>query len=145
MDADHPDAPAAAIIPTFPNGSSTAPVRRRVLVIDDHVDTATSLAVLLAAHGHHARAARSAFAAFHALAEFDPEVCLVDLRMPLMDGFETAARLRMILGPHVRLLAITGELVAALDPRAEVFERVFTKPLDVGELLRAIADSPPGW
>ena len=117
---------------------------RRVLIIDDHADTATSLAVLLAASGHSTRATRSAFAAFSVLIEFDPDVCLVDLRMPLMDGFETAARLRMILGPHVRLLAITGELAAALDPRAEAFEQVFTKPLDVDELLRAIADGPPG-
>jgi CheY-like chemotaxis protein len=117
---------------------------RRVLIIDDHPDTAASLAVLLSANGHHARATRSAFAAFHALAAFDPDVCLVDLRMPLMDGFETAIRLRVILGPHVRIMAITGELRAAADPRAEeLFERVFAKPLDVGELLRAIVDAPP--
>ncbi len=116
---------------------------RRVLVIDDHPDTAASLAVLLSARGHLTRATRSAFAAFTALAEFDPHVCLIDLRMPLMDGFETAERLRSILGPHVRLLAITGELKAAAYPRTAAFERVFTKPLDVGELLRAIVDSPP--
>ena len=82
-------------------------------------------------------------AAFHSLAAFDPDMCLVDLRMPLMDGFETAARLRMILGPHVRLLAITGELAAARDPRTAMFERVLTKPLDAGELLQAITDRPP--
>jgi two-component system, OmpR family, response regulator len=117
---------------------------RRVLVVDDHTDTAASLAVLLAANGHQARAAGSAFAAFDVLAEFDPEVCLIDLRMPLMDGFETADRLRMILGPRVRLLAITGELAAASDSRAARFEQVFTKPLAVAELLRAVASGPPG-
>ena len=64
--------------------------------------------------------------------------------MPMMDGFETATRLRVILGPHVRIMAITGELRAAADPRAAVlFERVFIKPLDIDELLRAIVDAPP--
>jgi CheY-like chemotaxis protein len=68
----------------------------------------------------------------------------VDLRMPTMDGFETAVRLLTILGPHVRLLAITGELTEAADPRTAAFERVLTKPLDMPELLRAVADKPPG-
>lgn len=134
-------APATQVLP---HDAPTVLTGRRVLVVDDHPDTASSLAVLLAMHGHDARAALSAFAAFHALLEFDPEVCLVDLRMPMMDGFETAKRLRVILGPHVRLMAITGELRAALDPRGTIFERVFNKPLDVPELLRAVGGTPPG-
>jgi CheY-like chemotaxis protein len=133
----------AARQPGVGASAPTVVAPRRVLVIDDHHDTAESLAVLLAADGHDARAVRSAFTAFDALAGFDPEVCLIDLRMPLMDGFETAARLRTILGPRVRLLAITGELAAAADPRAAAFERVFAKPLDVDELLRAVAAGPP--
>jgi CheY-like chemotaxis protein len=126
-----------------PHDAPTVLAPRRVLVIDDHPDTAESLAVLLAVNGHEAKATISAFAAFDALLSFDPDVCLVDLRMPLMDGFETAARLRVILGPRVRIFAITGELAAVLDPRVEVFEQVFTKPLDPSELLRAVVDSPP--
>jgi CheY-like chemotaxis protein len=118
----------------------TAP--RRVLVIDDHPDTADSLALILASAGHDARAVRSAFAAFDVLFGFDPDVCLVDLRMPVMDGFEAARRLRVILGPHVRLLAITGELAAVADPRAAAFERVLAKPIDVAELLRALTAVP---
>jgi two-component system, OmpR family, response regulator len=138
MDADPRNSPTLAC------DAPTAATPRRVLVIDDHLDTAASLAVLLDAVGHDARAARSAFAAFDTLAEFDPDVCLVDLRMPMMDGFETAVRLLVILGPHVRLLAMTGEPRAAADPRTAAFERVFAKPLDVPELLRAVAESPPG-
>jgi CheY-like chemotaxis protein len=113
-----------------------------VLVIDDHPDTAQSLAQLISAAGHEARAVRSAFAAFDALADFDPDVCLVDLLMPVMDGFEAARRLRVILGPHVRLLAITGVPAAAADPRAAVFGRVFTKPINTTELLSALATAP---
>jgi CheY-like chemotaxis protein len=140
-----PDLPMGSDAPAFPHDAPTTLTPRRVLVIDDHVDAASSLAVLMAVNGHDARAAASAFAAFSALAEFDPDVCLVDLRMPMMDGFETAARLRIILGHRVRLLAITGELSAAADPRtAMLFKRVFTKPLDVPALLQAVADAPPG-
>jgi CheY-like chemotaxis protein len=116
---------------------------RRVLVIYDHPDTADSLALLLSVAGHDARSVRSAYAAFDVLVGFDPEVCLVDLRMPAMDGFEAALRLRVILGPHVRLLAITGEPEAAADPRAVVFEQVFTKPIDMTEVLWELADVPP--
>ena len=128
----------------YPHDAPTVLVPRRVLVIDDHRDTTASLVTLLTVAGHLACGVTSAFAAFDVLLKFDPEVCLVDLRMPLMDGFETATRLRVVLGPRVRMLAISGELRAAADPRAAaVFERVFTKPLDVPNLLREIADALP--
>jgi CheY-like chemotaxis protein len=111
----------------------------KVLILDDHPDTAESLAVLLSVYGHDVQAMTSGYAAFDALAGFTPDVCLLDIRMPGMDGFQVAARMREVLGPGVRLLGITGELQAAVDPRAEVFDRVFTKPPDPRELLRAVA------
>ena len=126
----------------IPPDDPTVVYQRRVLVIDDHPDTAESLAVLLTAAGHYALPVTSAVKAFDALFKFDPQVCLVDLRMPGLDGFEAARRLRVVLGSHVRMLAITGELSAAEDPRAAAFDRVFTKPPDVPALLRAVADAP---
>ena len=111
----------------------------KILVIDDNRDTAESLAVLLTLAGHDARSVTSGYAAFTALSEFTPEVCLVDIRMPGMNGYEVAARLRAIFGPGVRLLALTGELGAERDPRATVFEQVFAKPPDLGELFGAVA------
>jgi CheY-like chemotaxis protein len=128
--------------PPLPSAARTKVAPRRVLVIDDHPDAAESLAVLLTAAGHYAIPAQSAPQAFDALFKFDPEVCLVDLRMPGMDGFEAVRRLRVVLGPHVRMLAITGERDAAADPRVAAFDRVFTKPPDVPALLRAVADAP---
>jgi CheY-like chemotaxis protein len=133
---------ATADASAHPPDAPIAVAPRRVLVVDDHPDAATSLAVILTAAGHDALPVRSAFTAIEALMAFDPDVCLVNLRMPRMAGFEAAARLWVILGPHVRLLAITGEPEAAADARAAAFERVFAKPIDVAELLRALAAVP---
>lgn len=135
--SDHPDVPPRA------TDTPIAAARRRVLVIDDHPDTADSLALLLVLAGHAALPARCALTAFEALRTFDPDACVVDLRMPDMDGFEAACRLRVILGPRVRLIAITGELGAAADPRVAVFERVLTKPIDMAEMLRELEGEPP--
>ena len=86
---------------------------RRVLVIDDHrrrLRVAHLAAVApraLTPGASPARSRRSTLAP-----EFQPDVCLVDLRMPVMDGYAVAARLRGVLGlgPVVRLVAVTGEL-----------------------------------
>jgi CheY-like chemotaxis protein len=122
-----------------PRPEATMP---RVLVVDDNPDAAESLAILLRCDGHDVRAVTGAFPAFDVLAEFTPDVCLLDLRMPVLDGFTLAERLREELGPRVRLLALTGEQAAASDPRAGVFERVLTKPPDLDELLAAVAVPP---
>jgi CheY-like chemotaxis protein len=113
----------------------------KVLVLDDHPDTAESLGMLLSMHGHDVRAMTSGYAAFEALTEFTPDVCLLDIRMPGMDGYEVASRMREALGPSVRLVALTAQREAVADPRAEVFERVLTKPPDADELFKAVAAS----
>jgi CheY-like chemotaxis protein len=112
---------------------------RRVLVVDDHPDTAESLALLLSAHGYDARAFTSGPAALAGLAEFTPDVCLLDLRMCPMDGYALAAQLRTVLGPRPVLMAVTGELGAVGDERAALFDRVFVKPPDIDQLLGAVA------
>jgi CheY-like chemotaxis protein len=112
----------------------------KVLVLDDNADGAESLGLLLALHGHEVRAVTTATAAFDALTGFTPDVCLLDVRMPGMNGYQVARRVRAALGPGVRVFALTAELEAADDPRAAVFDRVFTKPPDLGELLGAVAD-----
>jgi CheY-like chemotaxis protein len=113
-----------------------------VLVVDDHRDTAESLALLLGLEGHDVRAVTSGFAAFSALADFTPDVCVLDIKMPLMDGFAVAVRLREALGPNVRLLALSVEENVGANPRAGVFDAVFTKPPDLRELFAAVAGPP---
>lgn len=138
--------------PSFPTGLATRLPNRvlraaqeapmpKVLVLDDHRDTAESLGMLLSMRGHDVRAVTSGYSAFDVLDDFEPDVCLLDIRMPGMDGYQVAARMRRLLGPGVRVLALTGVLGAAADPRSTVFDRVFTKPPDLGELLDAVAES----
>jgi CheY-like chemotaxis protein len=110
-----------------------------VLVVDDHPDETESLALLLGAHGHDARPATNALAAFTVLAEFTPDVCVLDLKMPRWDGFALAEKLKRALPGRVRFLAVTADPEAAAGGRAGAFEQVFTKPLDVDGLLRAVA------
>jgi CheY-like chemotaxis protein len=82
---------------------------RRILVVDDQVDTANLLATLLTATGHETRVAHDGGYAIAMAREFQPEVILLDVCMPGMDGFEVARRLRLEPAGGRRLLvAVTG-------------------------------------
>ncbi len=81
----------------------------RVLVVDDNVDAADGLALLLDLQGHQTRVAYDAASALEAVKEFRPEVAILDIGMPLMDGYELARRLRA--APETEktvLVAMTG-------------------------------------
>ncbi len=83
--------------------------RRRILVVDDNVDAAESLAVLLRLEGHEVRVACDGPAALAAAQADPPEMVVLDLGMPGMDGFEVARRLRALPGSDgVLLVALTG-------------------------------------
>jgi signal transduction histidine kinase len=82
---------------------------RRVLVVDDNLDAAESLAMLLKVEGHEVRTASDGPAALDVAATFRPEVVFLDLGLPRMDGYEVARRLRA--QPNaagVLLVALTG-------------------------------------
>ncbi len=81
----------------------------RVLVVDDNVDQADSAALLLQVSGHEARVAYSGPAALEAAVEYRPDLVLMDIGLPGMDGYEVARRLRQ--QPSLRgtmLVAVTG-------------------------------------
>jgi PAS domain S-box-containing protein len=82
---------------------------RRVLIVDDNLDTADSIAMLLERSGHEVTVAYSAEKALEVAAEFQPEVVLLDIGLPEMDGYEVARRLRRdsrLKG--MKLIALTG-------------------------------------
>src|SRR5436190_852744 len=81
----------------------------RILVVDDCEDFVSSLCHLLRLWGHEARAATDGPEALVAAAVFQPEVVLLDLGLPRMDGYAVARRLREVPGlAGVRLAALTG-------------------------------------
>jgi CheY-like chemotaxis protein len=110
----------------------------RVLTVDDNPDQADSLAQLLRMLGHDARPCYSGAEALAMVRDFTPDAALLDLRMPEMDGYALAEALRTA-APRAVLMAISGELGAATDPRAAAFHRVFVKPPSVNDLLTALA------
>src|SRR5262249_16873854 len=85
------------------------PSRRRILVVDDNVDTAESLKMLLALDGHDVQLTYDGPAALRAADEFRPEVVLLDIGLPRMDGYQVAQHLRERLATEqVLLIALTG-------------------------------------
>ena len=114
----------------------------RVLVVDDDRDTAESTAYLLALHGFRAAPARGGAEAVRLASADPPDVALVDLMMPGMDGFEVAARLRELARPRPPVLvAVTGLATDGDRARAEAagFVLYLVKPVPPEELVALLA------
>ena len=114
---------------------------RRILVVDDNADAAESLAETLQRHGHVVHVAYDAASALSSAEVFGPEVALLDLGLPDMDGYELARRFRG--HPrlrHVRIVAVTGYGQSSDRERTREagFHRHFVKPVDLEELLQAV-------
>ena len=115
--------------------------RRRILVVDDNADAAQSLALLLKLAGHDVRVAHDGVETLAVASEFEPEVVLLDLGMPKMDGYETARRLRNeSWGRQVMLVALTGwGQQRDRERTAEAgFDLHLVKPIAEFELFQAI-------
>src|SRR6185437_3755960 len=126
------------------NGRAAPPPSRRVLVVDDNVDGAESLAKILTMTGHEVRVAHDGRAALAAAEDGWPQVVFLDIGLPGMDGFEVGRRLRKQPAlEQVLLVALTG--YARDDDRQQTAEAGFdhhlVKPVDPDELLQLLAPS----
>jgi PAS domain S-box-containing protein len=105
----------------------------RVLVVDDNHDAGEVLAMLLQSMGFKAEAVHSGVAALAALPDYQPDIILMDIGMPGMDGYEVARRIReQQRYDHIKLVALTGwgqEKDRALS-RESGFDHHLTKPVD---------------
>jgi len=123
-------------------GPASTSAGRRIVVVDDNVDAATSLAALLDANGHRVRTCYDGSRAFEAAAELIPDVVFIDLNMPHPDGIELAKMIRkQPWGKGVRLVALTGmgQPTDLARTRAAGFDEHLTKPADPADLLEAAA------
>ncbi len=130
--------PRTVVPPALTSGH---PAGLRVLVVDDNVDAADTLATALRASGLEAHAVYGAVEALELVEARPFEVAVLDIGLPLMDGYELARRLRRVSnGDDLCLIALTGygEAADAARSQAAGFRRHFVKPIQLGTLLAAI-------
>ena len=117
----------------------------RVLVVDDNVDAADSLGLLLKAAGHDARMAYDGVSAVKVALEFRPHVVLLDIGLPRLDGYEVAKRLRQDASfVDVVMVAMTGygQATDKLRSQDAGFNHHLVKPADFGEVQQILATVP---
>jgi len=114
---------------------------RRILVVDDHVASVSSLSLVLSLLGYDVRCAFDGVEALRRAAEFKPEIAILDLSIPLLDGYAVATRMREMEATRDALLvAMTGWSSASVSERvrASGFDLHLVKPVSVDRLTDAL-------
>jgi len=118
-------------------------VPRRILVVDDNVDAAATLEMLLKSLGHETCVVHDGVGALQMADEFRPDVVLLDLGMPGLDGYETARRLRAVKKElPFRIIALTGwgQESDRQKTREAGFDLHLTKPVELEDLVQAVSN-----
>ena len=110
---------------------------RRILVVDDNVDAARSLSLFLERSGHETRATHDGKAALEAVETYQPDVVLLDIGLPGMNGYEVARYLKE--RTAALLIAVSG-YTKGEDNRGTVFDDYLVKPINPDDLLELLAD-----
>jgi PAS domain S-box-containing protein len=128
--------------PSRPEESPTKPVSRSILVVDDNHDAAATLSKLLRRLGNQVQTAYDGEDAVAAVAALPPDVVLLDIGLPRLDGYEVARRIRQQPGGHgIVLVALTG-WGQDNDRRRSLeagFDHHLVKPVDLDALLELLA------
>jgi CheY-like chemotaxis protein len=113
---------------------------RRILVVDDNVDAAETMSDFLQAAGHTVSVFHDPASALGALPGLEPEFALLDIGLPVMDGYELAQRVRGLCGDRCRLVALTGygQDSDKVRSTAAGFSSHLVKPVDPAELLELL-------
>nr|WP_255429356.1 PAS domain-containing sensor histidine kinase [Ramlibacter albus] len=138
--------PASKAVPASDDESVEAPKEpgRRILVVDDNRDAADSTTAILRLLGYQVEAAYEGQAALAAAARLKPDVVLMDLAMPGLDGFETRRMLKSMPSmEHVYTVAMTGfgNEDDKQRTRAAGFDAHLTKPVELDGLIRLLNDA----
>jgi PAS domain S-box-containing protein len=127
-----------------PDSEPSVPApKRRILVVDDSQDSARSMARLLGLRGNEARTACDGAEAVKAAAEFRPDVILMDVGMPHLDGYEATRRIReQPWGRSMTIIALTGwgQQGDRVQSREAGCDGHLVKPVDLAELEKLLAE-----
>jgi signal transduction histidine kinase len=138
--------PLAGIRAQAVQGASAAVVAdgaRRVMVVDDNADAADMLGLALQSQGHDVTVVHDPLAALDTAGRFRPDVAVLDIGLPVMDGYELAAQLRERCGTP-RLIALTGYGQESDKRRSREagFEAHLVKPVDLDRLCELLQTPP---
>ena len=121
--------------------------KRDILIVEDNADAADTLRRLLELSGHRVRVARDGVAGLEALLSECPQIALVDVGLPRMDGYELARRMRTSMNGRALpfMVAVTGYGLPEDRERALAsgFDEHLTKPVDAAALARVLAKAAP--
>src|SRR4030095_15296880 len=138
------DTPSAKPAPT--RSVPTSPLR--ILIVDDNHDSADMVATLLQFAGHETFTAHDGLAAVETVTRLDPDVVLLDIGLPILNGYEAARRIREQRGQQRRplLIALTGwgQDEDRRRQEAEGFDTHFVKPVDDAALGGLLAELGAG-
>jgi CheY-like chemotaxis protein len=119
---------------------------RRILVVDDNVDAANSMATMLRLLGNDVRRVHDGFEAIALAQDFHPEIVFLDIGMPRLNGYDTIRRLRgQPGGAGVRIIAVTGwgQESDRAKSRAAGFDGHLVKPAQLADLERLLGELAP--
>jgi CheY-like chemotaxis protein len=143
-DAPRAPAPHSHDAPALPPAEAAAArgarTGRRILLVEDQPDARRALQRLLQMWGHTVESAGDGIIGLERALSFVPEIGLIDVGLPGLDGYELARRIRASLGNRVRLVALTGYGQREDRERAYAagFDLHLIKPVDRDELARAL-------
>jgi PAS domain S-box-containing protein len=129
--------------PVPPEPAMSSATSRRVLVVDDNRDSAESLAMLLQMFGHEVRTAYDGHDAVRAARAFRPDLVLMDIGLPALNGYDAARAIRSEpWGRRVKLVAVTGWGAEEDRRRSQDagFDHHLVKPVDFDDVLHVLAD-----
>ncbi len=117
---------------------------RRVLVVDDDSSIRDLIEMALAGHGYDVQPASNGAAALDIVRGRPPNLILLDMRMPVMDGWEFAREYRALPGPHVPIIVLTAARDAGSRAAEINAEAYLGKPFDLDQLLVLVAQHAEG-
>lgn len=120
---------------------ATSVQKRRIMLVDDNFDAVNTLGKLLELSGHNVELFDNPMEALSAVKRFNPEIAVLDIGLPVLNGYELADEIRAAMGDHsCRLIALTGygQEADRAKSRAAGFEKHFVKPVSVDQVIRWI-------